>query len=288
MPRGIDHLVIAVGDLDAVRETWSRLGFTLSPIARHSFGTVNSVIQLDGNYIELLAVGDASAIAEPPVGSFSFAAFNRDFLEKREGLSMLALKSSDTAADRKDFEKHDLPVFDLFDIDRVATGPDGTAREVSFSLCFTREPRLREVGFFTCQHRHPENFWQPEYQRHDNGAERVSTVVLVTRDPADFHEFMTHFTGEHDMSSTSLGVTLDTGDGVIDIVSPVGYRAWYGGETEADPRRLLAFRVSVRDLDATHRHLKEKSVPHKVLGGSIVVPPEAANGVAVAFEASGS
>ena len=38
MPRGIDHLVIAVRDLDAARATYQRLGFTLTPEARHPFG----------------------------------------------------------------------------------------------------------------------------------------------------------------------------------------------------------------------------------------------------------
>jgi hypothetical protein len=283
MARGIDHLVIAVRDLDAARDTWQRLGFTVAPIARHPFGTANSVIQLGGNYIELLAVADPSAIPDPRVGSFSFAAFNRDFLKKREGLSMIALKSADARADRADFEAHDLAVFAPVDFERVAKGPDGVERKVAFSLAFTQEPRLREAGFFTCQHHHPENFWRPEYQRHENGAERTSSVVLVTRDPADFHEFMTYFTGERDMISTSLGVTFDTGDGEIEIMSPVAYRAWFGGEPDPDPRRFLACRIIVGDLSQTRRVLGGNGVPFADLMGSLVVPPEAANGVAIAF-----
>ena len=137
MPRGIDHLVVAVHDLDAARESWRRLGFTTAPIARHPFGTANSVVQFDGNYIELLAVADPNAIPEAGVGAFSFAAFNRDFLEKREGLSMIALKSRDARADRADFETHDLAVFEPVDFERVATGPDGVERKLAFSLTFT-------------------------------------------------------------------------------------------------------------------------------------------------------
>jgi catechol 2,3-dioxygenase-like lactoylglutathione lyase family enzyme len=284
MARGIDHLVVAVHDLDAARENWHRLGFTLAPVARHPFGTANSVVQFQGNYIELLAVADPGAIPEPSVGAFSFAAFNRDFLKKREGLSMIALRSEDARADRADFEAHDLAVFETVDFERIATGPDGVGRKVAFSLAFTREPRLREAGFFTCQHHHAENFWRPEYQRHQNSAERISAVALVTRDPADFHEFMTHVTGEHDMISTSLGVTLDTGEGVIDVVSPVGYHAWYGEETGPDPRRFLAFRLVVGDLDETRRMLEGNGVPFAELAGALVVPPQSANGVAVAFE----
>ncbi len=46
--RPIDHLVLAVRDLDAARATYGRLGFTLTPVARHPFGTANSLIQLNG------------------------------------------------------------------------------------------------------------------------------------------------------------------------------------------------------------------------------------------------
>jgi catechol 2,3-dioxygenase-like lactoylglutathione lyase family enzyme len=288
MPRGIDHIVIAARDLDAARATWQRLGFTLTPIARHPFGTANSLVQLDGNYIELLAVADIAAIPEASVGSFSFAAFNRDFLKKREGFSMLALKSRDAAADRADFEAHGLPVFAPFEFERLAKGPDGSERKVAFSVTFTREPRLREAGFFTCQHHFPENFWRADYQSHVNSARRVESVVLVTRDPADFHEFVTHLTGKHDMTSTSLGVTFDTGEGMFEIMSPIGYRAWFGESPEPDPRRFLACRIAAADLAATRRLFERNHIGFSERMGALIVPAASANGVAVAFVQDGA
>jgi catechol 2,3-dioxygenase-like lactoylglutathione lyase family enzyme len=288
MPRGIDHIVIAARDLDAARATWQRLGFTLTPIARHPFGTANSLVQLDGNYIELLAVADIAAIPEASVGSFSFAAFNRDFLKKREGFSMLALKSRDAAADRADFEAHGLPVFAPFEFERLAKGPDGSERKVAFSVTFTREPRLREAGFFTCQHHFPENFWRADYQSHVNSARRVESVVLVTRDPADFHEFVTHLTGKHDMTSTSLGVTFDTGEGMFEIMSPIGYRAWFGQSPEPDPRRFLACRIAVADLAATRRLFESNHIGFSARMGALIVPAAIAGGVAVAFIQDGA
>jgi catechol 2,3-dioxygenase-like lactoylglutathione lyase family enzyme len=288
MPRGIDHIVIAVRDLDAARATWQRLGFTLTPIARHPFGTANSLVQLDNNYIELLAVADITAIPEASIGDFSFAAFNRDFLKKREGFSMLALKSRDAAGDRADFEARGLPVFAPFEFERLAKGPDGSERKVAFSLTFTREPRLREAGFFTCQHHFPENFWRADYQSHVNSARRIESVVLVTRDPADFHEFVTHLTGKHDMTSTSLGVTFDTGEGMFEIMSPIGYRAWFGQSPEPDPRRFLACRIAVADLAATRRLFESNHIGFSARMGALIVPAAIAGGVAVAFIQDGA
>lgn len=283
MPRDIDHLVVAVNDLDETRADWQALGFTVAPPARHPFGTANAVVQLDGNYFELLAIADDAAIHEASTERYSFAAFNRDFVKKREGLSMLALTSADAAADRADFVASGLPVFAPFEFERMATGPDGVDRKVAFSVTFTGEPRLREIGFFTCQHHFPENFWRSEFQEHPNGAQRIASVVLVARDPADFHEFVTHFSGQRDMQSTSMGVVFDAGASKIEILSPLGYQAWFGEVCDPDPRRLLACRVAVADFDKTRQIFEQNGVPHAERMGALVVPPSAANGVAIAF-----
>lgn len=287
MPRPIDHLVIAVRDLEAARATYARLGFTLTPVARHPFGTANSLAQMNGSYLELLAVADLAAIPAPTETRFSFGAFNRDYLDAREGLSMLALKSADAAADRADFAKHDLPVYEPFRFERQATGPDGLARPVAFSLTFTSDARTHGgAGFFTCQHHHPENFWRPEFQRHANGAAKVAGAVFATRDPADFHEFFTYLTGQHDMLSTSLHVSFDLGGQTLDVVSPVAAKAFFGEDVGADPRRFVACRIGVADLVATGDLLRRNGVAFAELAGALVVPSSVAHGVAVAFVAA--
>ena len=286
-PRDIDHLVLAVRDLDAARATYERLGFTLTPVARHPWGTENALAQLQGSFLELLALADPAAVPEPTATAFSFGAFNRDYLEAREGLSMLALKSADAAADRADFAAHELPVFDPFGFERVAKAPDGSERKVAFSLAFTSDARTHgAAGFFTCQHLHPENFWRTEYQRHPNGALHVASAVFVTRDPADFHEFLTHFTGQHDMLSTSLHVRFDLGQGAVDVLSPVAYRAFFGEDCEPDPRRFLACRVAVADVAVTRDLLTTNGVPFSEISGALVVPSSFAHGCAVAFVAA--
>lgn len=282
MPRTIDHLVIAVKDLEAARSNWQRLGFTVTQPTPQSSGTATAIVQFDGSFIELLAVPDPAAIAKPEIGAFSLEAFNRDFLEKREGISMLALHSADPAADRSAFEVSRLPLFSPCDYEQTVCDPDGTERELAISLTFTNERRLREVGFFTAHRRCPEKFWNSELQRHRNGAHRVSAAVLVTRDPADFHEFLSKFTGQRDMISTSLGVTFALGGGAIEALTPVAYRAWFGEETEADPRRLLGCRIAVADIEAT-RAVLDDGVPYSERMGALIVPLASANGVAIAF-----
>lgn len=287
MPRPIDHLVLAVRDLDAARASFQRLGFTLTPVARHPFGTMNSLAQFGGSFLELLTVADTAAIPPGDGTHFSFGAFSRDFLEDGEGVSMLALKSTDAAADRADFAAHDLRVYEPFGFERIATGPDGAERKVAFSLTFTSDARLKRAGFFTCQHHYPENFWKPEFQRHANGALAITSAVMVTRDPADFHEFLTHFSGMREITATSFGVSFDLGDGSqVEVLSPLGFKAFFGEEVAPDPRRFLAWRVKVADLGAVAALLSDNRVSFSAIAGALVVPAEAAHGAALAFEAA--
>jgi catechol 2,3-dioxygenase-like lactoylglutathione lyase family enzyme len=287
VPRDIDHLVLAVRDLDAARATYERLGFTLTPVSRHPFGTGNSLVQMQGSYVELLAIADAAAIAESSGQHFSFAAFNRDYLKSREGLSMLALQSHDAATDRAEFARDGLPVYEPFRFERIAKGPDGTERKVAFSLTFTSDARVHgAAGFFSCQHHHPENFWRSEFQNHANGALQVVSAVMVARDPADFHIFFTYFTGQHDIMSTSLGTSFALGRSSIDVFSPVAFRAFFGEDSGPDPRRFMAYRVAVRDVVAARALLEANGVPFTELSGGLVVPSGFAHGAAVAFVAA--
>src|ERR1700755_3029051 len=104
MPGGIDHIVHAVRDLDAAAEFYRRAGFAVGARNRHPWGTHNRIVQLNNAYIEILEIAEPDKIVPHGERSFSFGAFNRDFLRAREGSSMLLLNSSNAAADAHAFE----------------------------------------------------------------------------------------------------------------------------------------------------------------------------------------
>src|SRR5262245_19653275 len=118
--KGINHLVLAARDLDAQRSLYAELGFTLTPRADHPFGTSNSVLQLEGSYLELLSLTRPELVPEPTAETFSFAAFNRDYLARHEGFSMLVLDSADTVADLADWKKAGLKTYEPFEFSRLA------------------------------------------------------------------------------------------------------------------------------------------------------------------------
>ena len=105
MPRGLDHLVHVVRDLDAAGALYQRLGFTVGARNRHPWGTHNRIVQLPGFFIELLTVGDEERIAPSTPGTISFGAFTRDFLARGEGLAMLVLEGKGVEADVAAFRR---------------------------------------------------------------------------------------------------------------------------------------------------------------------------------------
>ena len=110
---------------------------------------------------------------------FSFGAFNRDFLARAQGLSMLVLEGRDSAAEAAAFRAAGIGDFDLFNFERDAKRPDGTPTKVGFTLAFARDVQAPDIGYFTCQQHYPENFWNPAFQQHANGAIGIAGIVLV-------------------------------------------------------------------------------------------------------------
>src|SRR5579871_6041857 len=127
MPPRIDHVVHTVGDLEAAGDTYRSLGFTVGVRNRHPWGTHNRIVQFERAFIELLAVGDAGQGHAASDGqAFLFAGFNSEFLRGGEGLSMVALASSDAALDAERFRRASIGAFDLLHFRRAGERPDGS------------------------------------------------------------------------------------------------------------------------------------------------------------------
>jgi hypothetical protein len=288
MARGLDHLVHAVRDLDAAGELYGRLGFTVGARNRHPWGTHNRIIQLPGFFIELLAIGEPDKIAAATPGTFSFGAFTRDFLARGEGLAMLVLEGHDAAGDAEAFRRAGLGDFAPFRFEREGRKPDGRTVQLGFSLAFARDPRAPDTCFFTCQQHYPENFWDPAFQRHANGASGIAAIVLAAENPTDHHIFLSAFSGVRDLHATSTGVTVETPRGAIQAMDPAAFRLHYG---VAPPdvsagARLAAAKFAVRDVAATRALLDKSGIAAAEHMGRLVVGPDSALGATLVFEAA--
>ena len=119
MPRGLDHIVHAVADLDHAADIYRALGFAVGAENHHPWGTSNRIVQLPGCFVELLAIARPDQVTAQAPQTFSFGAFNREFLARGEGLSMLALESRNAAADADSFLAAGFGGFDLLRFERA-------------------------------------------------------------------------------------------------------------------------------------------------------------------------
>lgn len=285
--RGLDHLVLCVGDLVRARAVYGAMGFTMTPRARHPFGTGNSLAQFDGNFLELLTVVAPGGIPphDPAKGRFSFGRFNADFLARHEGMAMLVLTSDDARADLEDFKRRGLTAHAPFEFSREALQPDGSKATVGFSLAFASDGGAPNLGFFTCQQRAPEYFWKPEYQTHANGALGIAEVFLAAAEPAARLPFLAAFIGQG-ARLTKLGTrgfSLSAGGGAVTVLGHDAAEERLGWRADGDDARFAGFALSVADLDQTRRALAGGGVPFGDLGVRLLLAPDDLFGCAVEF-----
>lgn len=269
---GLDHIVLACRDLNELASRFERIGFTLTPEAHHPWGTANRLVQLDGAFLELLAIADDELIMPAAAGNFSFGAFNRQFLAAEEGASMMVLQGNGIS-DQRRFTAAGIGPFELFSFERTAVQPDGSAKTVAFDLAFAVSEQLPNIGFFTCLNKYPENFWKPAYQVHPNGARKLARITIVADNPSDHHAFLSAYSGQREMRATSFGLDLDTGEGTISVLTPTGFETLYGQPVPASSDFLpaiAAYDIIVEDTEKVKSILNENNQAFSEIGPRIV------------------
>src|SRR5215510_8563920 len=285
MPRGLDHIVHVVRDLDAAADLYRRLGFIVGARNQHSqsWGTQNHIVQLPGTYIELLAVTDATEIAPHLPRHFSFGAFNRDWVAREQGLSMLVLEGRGPP-DAVAFHEAGIGDYELYEFERQGKRPDGTPVKLAFALALASDPRAPAIGFFTCFQRNPESFWNPAFQCHANTAVAVAGVVLVAQVPSDHAEFLAAFAGANSRR-TPDGVTIATPRGDIEVLTPAVFASRFGvlAPDISNGARLAAVRFLVKDTDLL---AKAPGIAALHSGNITVIGHDDAMGAVLVFEPS--
>ena len=272
--RGIDHIVLAVRDLESARRAFAALGFTTTPPARHPFGTGNSLIQLGSSFIELLAVVEPAKLVPMAAGEFSFGAFIDRFLGDREGMSMLVLSSADARADNDGWRARGLETYAPVDFSRAAILADGRRVTVAFTIAFAIDPAMPEAPFFVCQQHYPENFWQPAYQDHANGARDITAVTMTVPRPDRHADFFHTIVPDASVETDGAGLRVDLARGRIDLVAAAD---------EAARPEFTKTTVAVEDPDALAQLLSAARVPFDSAANAVTIAPADCFGMALEF-----
>jgi hypothetical protein len=275
--KGIDHLVFAGHDLEALRSACQTFGFAMMPRGGLPFGISNSVIPLQDSYLEILSVtGD---VPEHSRGHFSFGAFNRDYLARHEGFSMLVFDTTDARADIRSWREAGLQAYDPFDFSKTSTTPDGENVTLGFSLAFVSHPAAPWLGLFACQYKRRQFYAQPQYQNHSNAASTVQDVWIAGEAAQDLADFLSKVTGASSVREDGDLTVVQTRTGAIVLARPRAFEAAFGAPAPhlEDGPHLAGFTIGCRDL----AHLAALDLPK--VGGRYVVPPSRGFGTAIGF-----
>lgn len=295
---GLHHVGHLVRDLDHAMDLYRRLGFTVPPPAypvlprvpggpAEPFGVANTHVYFPRNFIELVAVIDETS--QPPGqahpiplqapddelpelrAAIGAAAANlASFLERSEGIHILIADTPDIDSVAARLAAAGVSHGGVHAIQRPIETDSGTRMEPARYLEISSDAGPLPEGRIGLAEN--TSAVVVEDQRHLNGATELTECVLCVPDSAlaEFEQRYRTYFGEARANVTILPASALAGR--------------LPGERPAALPAFAAYAVSVRDIAATERLLRDNDLPIVQSGaGELFVPSGAALGTAIIF-----
>ena len=274
----LDHIGIAVRDLDAAAAGFRRLGFRLTERGYHTLppetpggprpraGTANHCAMLERGYLELIGISD------PDYGGRL-----KPDIERYQGVHIVAFGTADAGDTARDLRARGLAIGESRPLERPIEDPDG-AQLARFEIVDFPRDLLPEGHFFAIRHLTRELLWKPSLMVHPNGAKSLQALTIAVADPADFRARL----------GSCLGVPSDEGGGFTLAAGRVTVvdAAWLAGHLPPgapDVPYIAGISVGVADIVRTADLLATSGVPFEPRGSSVWVAPSEACGAFIEF-----
>lgn len=287
-PLGIDHPVVTVRDHAAAVARYRALGFSPSPISYHPWGTVLSLMMFRDNFIEVIGVADAAKFGTNSVNGFCYGRNVGRFLDRAEGLSLVALHSKDADGDHARLTGRGLKSQGRIDFRRAMTKADGSPDVAVVSLGLFLNEEQRDVSHFICHQHRPELIWVPEWQKHPNGVHAIASVTYVAAEPEALRTRFAAMYGEEKVVTGSGGLTIDTGCGLFRVLTPAAATQTFGDiplpswpDNEAHG---IAISLATSKFDRLEALWKENGIaPRRGPAGTWLLEPKLCGNVILEF-----
>ncbi len=275
-----DHAVINVRDaLDDAVNTFSGLGFCITPRGFHTLGSINHLMIFGTTYIELIGF---------PANSPSVRA---ELSAAKIGLNGLVFRSTDAQASGEAARARGAPVgqaqqfsrpvdlrADASAALRSGTGSDAGNWPDAIFRTARAEPGFGPGGrLYFCEHLTPELVWRDDWRTHPNSAVELSRVFVETDDLQRTERQFAQLLGERAVHRAAGTVTINAAPVVVEVRQ---------GEREL----MRGVRIKVKSLAQTRDCLSRLGVafseqPASTLAsGQAVLTVSATQAGAVEFE----
>ena len=273
---GIDHVVIVVRDLDAARDAFRNMGFTVTPRGHHTLGSQNHCVVFGHEYIELLW--------SPEGTPHPLRQYYTEFARAGAGLAAIALKTDSARGAYTEMLWAGFAPSDPVDFSRPVELPEGKG-EARFRASMAALDRTPGGRIFVCEHFTRDVVWRPEYQRHANGATGIAAVAIVADDvAAAARPYERLFARQAE--PIAEGLKVHTGDAPLAFVTARSLAAKLPNvQISTRPAPLMAaLFVRVTNRGAAEAALKAGGLkPARMPDGSVALGADVAHGVALVF-----
>lgn len=225
---GIDHPLLATHDIDGFRDRLISLGFNMTAIGKHPWGTSTSLAMFDGCLLEIMGIYDDTLIDNVPAGDFRFGRHVYEHLHQREGVALSALHSTDSVRDAAVAQTAGFTVAGHLEFGRDVTLPDGAAGRTKTTLALLPDPDFPRLSFFLCQQHRPDLIYVPDWLDHPNTVNGIAGVTILA-DAAHHDRLKAKLTGLYgDASPLDGGFFVQTANGQISVQTLAPIEAEYG------------------------------------------------------------
>jgi hypothetical protein len=278
----LDHVGVAGRDLMALAAQYERLGFSLTPIARHRgphfpdgpverMGSGNRCAMLGEGYLELISV------LEPRL----FSSGMDTLMDRYEGLHIIALTIEDEAENLARLRAAGFAIPGVAILERPVDDTDPTGLQARFArlpLPDAPEGKLQLIRHFT-----REAIWQPRFMAHENHAAALTSVVLAVAEPAETAARFSRLAGRPVVPDPLGGFCLEMPRGSVRILPRI--EKLFPGAVPPVLPWIGGFSVRTDDANlAVGALLQSRGIAHQTVPGGLLVSPTDAGGAFLLFE----
>lgn len=280
----LDHVGIAVRNLDTAKESFQKLGFQLTARSLHSgatspgrpvepWGTGNHCAMFADGYLEVIGITDEALYTTQIDGR----------LERYEGLHIIAFGTDDADAAHLALTERVEGVQAPAALERDVPFGSGTKRG-KFRNIYLDTVAFPEALYIVIEHVTLDVLWQPTLLSHPNGVKGLAGVTLCVADIEEASARMATVIGVAAEDDDGGGIVFPLARGAFSIIGAETLGALYPGVTAPTLPYIAAHTFTVADIAATRAVLAGNGVATEDgADGGLWVRPEHAHGSVISF-----
>lgn len=282
----LDHIGVAIKDLERGRAAYERLGFTLTPRSIHRgspapgapvqpFGSGNHCAMFREGYLEVVGLTDPTIYSNV-----------KAFVARYEGAHIVAFGVESADATYAELAGRGVPIEPARELERdAAYGPAGDeTRRAAFRNMYFEASAFPEARLLYIEHLTREVLWQPHLLDHPNGVVALRDIFLCTVDAKAAADKYADLFGVPAQPSAEGEWRIALEHGYVWIETPAAWAKRAPGAATPPLPSPVGIGFQVNALESTRALLESRGLEvHEGLDRGIWVGPEDACGTAIYF-----